>query len=207
VYRCDSGQPTVCYEMYWTQKAFRSLSTKHIQQYFAHVVNFDRSETSTSAGRKSLLIFELLIIQTYRASLTVNSHLRLFGYFLICLAGKIHVWRVADFWLFSQYFGGFVQDLDQCCTRLRPVLFHRKLEKSTWRSICYCPQIHFFQLCMLYIPVQAVSVQWKHCIWLGFRISSMLVTWQVDVTNACLTALTLRTQKKEVESPKLYKYW
>ena len=34
------------------------------------------------------------------------------------------------------------------------------------------------------------------------EISSMLVSWQVDVADVCLTALNLPTQRKEVESPK-----
>jgi len=57
-----------------------------------------------------------------------------------------------------------------------------------------------------FVPAPTASVQWKPYGWLSF--SDQLDPWQVDVVDACWTALNLPTQRiGGLESPKLHKYW
>jgi len=91
----------------------------------------------------------------------------IFGYFFFVRRVKLAFggWRI--FWLFSQYFGGkfggFLYKIWTSVVSWKIVKIHLILCRLL-------PPNLFFQLCSLYIPVPAVSVQWKPCIWLGFRI-------------------------------------
>jgi len=61
----------------------------------------------------------------------------------------------------------------------------------------------------LFVPVPTVSVQWKPCIQLGFsdQLDARHLTGRCTVVDACWTALNMLAQRKDLENPKLYKYW
>jgi len=88
-----------------------------------------------------------------------------FGYFFIWLAGKICVWRVADFLATFEIFGRkiwriFSRDLDKYLVHKKVVKIHSILFPAAKVIVSECVRS--------FVPFAVASVKWKPCVWLGF---------------------------------------